>query len=79
MVSFSINKDQNELDKWNYTFTLDNMTTKELLQEFFSYLDCTEESDSGRVFNPVVISCVRVMMTEPLNMVLERLRKEVVT
>ena len=38
------------------------------VKEFFEkYLNRTEESDSGKMFNPIVVSCSRVMMTEPLN------------
>jgi len=36
-------------------------------------LNYTEESDSGRTFNPVNISCVRVHMVQPLNEILKRL------
>lgn len=76
MTSFSINNTQHELDKQEYTTRLDNMTTRELLKEFFTYLDYKEESEAGKVFSPIAISCVRAVMTQPLDMVLERLRKE---
>ena len=40
---------------------------KECVKEFFdSYLNYTEESDSGRLFHPISISCGRVMKLQPL-------------
>jgi hypothetical protein len=48
---------------------------KECVHEFFTkYLNHVEESDSGRLFNPVTIGCCRALMLEPLNEVLERMR-----
>jgi hypothetical protein len=48
---------------------------QEVVKEFFNeYLNYTEESDSGRMFNPISIGCCRVMMHEPLNHLLERMR-----
>ena len=42
--------------------------------EFFEkYLNRTEESDSGKMFNPIVVSCSRALMTEPLNKLLVRM------
>jgi chromosome segregation ATPase len=47
-----------------------------LVKSFFEdYLDVQEESDSGRVFNPIHVSCTRVMMTEPLAKLLVRMRE----
>ena len=44
------------------------------VKEFFDkYLNRTEESDGGKMFNPIVVSCCRVMMTEPLNNLLARM------
>jgi hypothetical protein len=49
---------------------------KSLVKSFFDdYLDYTEESDSGRVFNPVHISCANVMMMEPLADLLGRMKQ----
>ncbi len=45
---------------------LPKLSDRELIEEFLSYLDYTEESDSGRKFRPVVISCTRVTLTESL-------------
>jgi len=47
-----------------------------LVKSFFEdYLDYQEESDSGRVFNPIHVSCTRVMMIEPLAKLLIRMRE----
>jgi hypothetical protein len=47
-----------------------------LVKSFFEdYLDIQEESDSGRVFSPIHISCVRVMKVEPLTNLLIRMRE----
>ena len=44
------------------------------VKEFFDkYLNRTEESDSGKMFHPVVVSCCRALMTEPLNSLLARM------
>ena len=44
------------------------------VKEFFEkYLNYAEESDSGKIFNPVVVSCCRAMMTEPLNNLLAKM------
>ena len=49
---------------------------KQLVKSFFEdYLDYQEESDSGRVFNPIHISCTRVMMVEPLAKLLMRMKE----
>ena len=49
---------------------------KSLVKSFFEdYLDYQEESDSGRVFNPIHISCTRVMMTKPLGELLSRMKE----
>ena len=47
-----------------------------LVKSFFEdYLDYQEESDSGRVFNPIHISCARVMKVEPLDELLNRMKE----
>jgi hypothetical protein len=49
---------------------------KQLVKSFFEdYLDYQEESDSGRLFNPIHVSCTRVMMIEPLAKLLMRMRE----
>ena len=48
---------------------------KECVKEFFEqYLNRREESDGGRMFAPIYVSCCRVMKTKPLNELLERMR-----
>jgi hypothetical protein len=47
-----------------------------LVKSFFDdYLSVTEASDSGRIFNPIHISCVRAMKIEPLSNLLDRMKK----
>ena len=47
-----------------------------LVKSFFEdYLDYQEESDSGRVFNPIHISCTRALMTKPLGELLDRMKE----
>lgn len=46
-----------------------------LVKEFFEeYLDVVEESDSGRMFNPIQVSCCRAMKIEPLGKLLTEMR-----
>jgi hypothetical protein len=47
-------------------------TVRSLFEDF---LNVREESDSGRVFAPVTLSSCRVMMTEPLSNLLNKMRK----
>ena len=48
---------------------------KECVKEFFEqYLNYREESDGGRMFAPKYVSSCRVLMTEPLNELLEKMR-----
>jgi hypothetical protein len=49
---------------------------KQLVKSFFEdYLNYQEESDSGRVFNPIHVSCTRAMMIEPLAKLLMRMKE----
>jgi hypothetical protein len=49
---------------------------KALVKDFFeNYLDTWEESDSGREFHPITISCCRCMKVEPLDNLLKRMRE----
>ena len=52
------------------------MSTNEILAEFISYLDYIEESESGREFHPITIGSCRVLMMQPLDMVLEKMREK---
>ena len=52
-----------------------NDELKECVKVFFEqYLNRREESDSGRMFAPIYVSCCRVMKTKPLNELLEKMR-----
>jgi hypothetical protein len=50
-------------------------TIKELVRELFEMLDYTEESDGGKIFHPITITCCRVMMNERLNKLLTELKE----
>lgn len=60
-----------------YKKKLKELSSDELIQEFLSYLDYTEESDSGRVFHPIQISSVRVLMSPCIEMLIKEMRKRV--
>jgi hypothetical protein len=53
---------------------IENLSIFELVEWLFEYLDYTEESDGGRIFHPVTISCCRAMMHEPLDQLLKELK-----
>lgn len=44
------------------------------VKEFFALLDATEESDEGRAFHPVMISCCRVMLTSKVEIALAKMK-----
>ena len=52
-------------------------TQNELVRELFKFLDYTEESDNGRIFHPIQISCCRALMSEPLGKVLKELKASI--
>ena len=48
---------------------------RECVKEFFDKcLDHREESESGKIFAPIEISCCRALMTEPLGELLKKMR-----
>lgn len=54
---------------------IDNEELRACVKEFFEkYLNRREESDSGRMFAPVQVSSVRVMLVQPLGELLEKMR-----
>ena len=55
--------------------SIDLEEIRSLLVEFFRILDTTEESDSGTLFNPTVISSCRVRDCEKLNEILIKLKE----
>jgi len=48
---------------------------QQCVREFFAMLDHQEESDEGRLFHPVTISCSRAMMIEPMKKLLDRMKE----
>lgn len=60
----------------NSTQEAELLELRGLVKSFFDdYLSVTEASDSGRIFNPIHISCVRAMKIEPLSNLLDRMKK----
>ena len=58
------------------TYTKLEKELKAAVNELFSeFLDVVEESDSGREFHPIFISCSRSMKIKPLNTLLKKLRE----
>jgi hypothetical protein len=48
---------------------------KECVKVFFEqYLNRREESDSGRMFAPIYVSCCRALMLQSLGELLEKMR-----
>jgi hypothetical protein len=48
---------------------------QEVVKEFFNkFLNRVEDSDEGKPFNPVIVSCCRALMVQPLSDILERMR-----
>ncbi len=46
------------------------------VKEFFEkYLNRVEESDSGKEFSPIMLTCCRAAMLEPLNNLLDKMAK----
>lgn len=62
-------------------FIMSNLLTdreelQTLVKDFFEkFLDTWEESDSGKEFHPITISCCRAMKIEPLDNLLNRMRE----
>ena len=54
----------------------DALELQQLVKEFFNtYLNRVEESDEGRLFNPITVSCCRVMMVKPLSELLSKMQE----
>jgi hypothetical protein len=75
--SLAVKADSSKKLMADYAEKVNQLTLHDLVAEFFSYLDYTEESDSGRVFHPIEISSCRILMHEPLAYVLHQMRKRV--
>lgn len=52
-----------------------SLELKLLVKRFFEILDTKEESDSGREFSPVFVSCCRALLGEELNKILSRMKE----
>ena len=52
-----------------------NAELKTLTKRFFQILDTKEESDSGKTFSPVFISCCRALLSEELKKILPRMKE----
>jgi hypothetical protein len=53
-----------------------NDELRQCVYEFFTeYLNLVEESESGRMFNPITIGCCRATMFKPLDKLLDRMRE----
>jgi hypothetical protein len=74
-TSFSVRSDTTEVLKQAYQVALNHMDLNALVAEFLSYLDYTEESESGREFHPITIGSCRVLMTQPLSMCIDKMRQ----
>ena len=54
----------------------DALELQKLVKEFFEkYLNRVEESDEGREFSPIMLTCCRAHMLEPLNELLQKMAK----
>ena len=54
----------------------DALELQKLVKEFFEkYLNRVEESDEGREFSPITLTCCRAAMLEPLNNLLDKMAK----
>jgi hypothetical protein len=53
----------------------DALELQEVVKEFFNrFLNRVEDSEEGKLFNPVTIGCCRALMIQPLHEILERMR-----
>ena len=54
---------------------IDALELQDVVKQFFErFLNRVEDSDSGKLFNPVYVSCYRALMIMPLHEILERMR-----
>lgn len=77
MKKLSVNLERNKNQTEEYKQELLDSSDKELIAEFFSYLDYTEVTDSGKEFHPVSLSSARCMITESMSMCLQEMRKRI--
>ena len=48
---------------------------KEVVREFFGYLDYTEVSDNGKKFHPIQINCCRILMQDKVTNCIKRMKE----
>ena len=77
VYSLAVRKDLSDRRKADYAKTIDAMSLQDLVKEFFTYLDYVEETSSGREFHPITIGSCRILMSEPLDMCMKKLREAV--
>lgn len=77
VTSFSVSTPRSDVQEEEYRKRLEELDLLDVVKEFLSYLDYTEETDSGTEFHPITIGSCRVLMTRPLSMCLEKLRERV--
>ena len=54
---------------------MSNARLKEGVKEFFEiYLNRVEESDGGKLFHPIYVSCCRAALLTPLGKLLDEMR-----
>ena len=75
--SLAINTTLSKSIEKAYKKKLKELSSEELIQELLSYLDYTEESDSGREFHPIQISSTRILMSPCIDMLIKEMRKRV--
>lgn len=56
---------------------MNNSELKELVKQFFYYLDMEEENKSGHTFHPTIITSCRIETQEALNKIIEQMKAEV--
>ena len=58
----------------DFTQEAELLELRSLVKSFFDdYLGVREESDSGRIFSPIYVSCCRAMKIESLSKLLDRM------
>ena len=75
MISGSVRIKENNRRMEEYANKLNNADLKEVVKEYLSFIDATDESESGNVFHPISFGCCRVLWIEPFGMVMKRMRE----
>lgn len=76
-ISLAARASLNDDIRKGYADKLASLSLAELVKEFFTYLDyCEIKGMDDHEVHPITIGCGRVLMMEPLDMVLKSLRKK---